>query len=452
MQVIQSASENILKILGKPKISDDSYRLMCYAISANAEDGVLLFNTLTRELLLLTNEEYERADALPELREKWFTVPRSLSDKTYADRAKFVLKATAKKPEHITSFTIFTTTDCNARCFYCYEKGCSRVPMSEETAHRAAKYIAERCGGERVSLTWFGGEPLYNKPVIDLICSDLSERGIEYVSFMLSNGYLFDDETVKKASEFWNLKKVQITMDGTEEVYNRVKAYIYRDGNSPYRIVMENIGRLLDHGIEVSLRMNMDRHNADDLMRLADELHERFGGRKGFTAYSHVLFEFVGKTEHVREAEERKRLYHRQQKLRGRLAEYGLCLMRGLSRTLPVTRCTADSGEALTILPDGRLGLCDNYVEDNFVGRLEDEMPDADAVQRFRETREPIEACAECFYYPECIRLKMCAETKECFPELREENLQSLIGSMRTAYAAWLEKKEPEEAEQSPTC
>ena len=452
MQTIQPASENILKILGKPKISDDSYRLMCYAVSANVEDGVLLFNTLTRELLLLTNEEYEKADVLPELREKWFAVPRSLPDKTYADRVRFVLKATAKKPEHITGFTIFTTTDCNARCFYCYEMGCSRVPMSEETAHRAAEYIAEKCGGERVHLTWFGGEPLYNKPVIDLICNDLSERGVEYDSYIVSNGYLFDDETVTKASELWKLKKVQITLDGTEEVYNRVKAYIYRDGNSPYRIVMDNIGRLLDHGIVVSVRMNIDKHNADDLIHLADELHGRYGDRNGFSAYSHVLFEFSGRTEHVREAEERKLLYHRQQELRDKLAEYSLYSVNGLSRSLPVTHCMADSGISLTILPDGRLGLCEDYIEDNSVGRLEDEAPDADAVKRFRETRETTEDCAECFYYPECIRLKMCAEDKECFPELREENLQSLIGSMRTVYAAWQEKKEPEEAEQDPTC
>lgn len=35
-----------------------SYRLMKYCISTEVEEGVLLFNVLTRELLLLTQEEY----------------------------------------------------------------------------------------------------------------------------------------------------------------------------------------------------------------------------------------------------------------------------------------------------------------------------------------------------------------------------------------------------------
>lgn len=64
--------------------------------------------------------------------------------------------------------------------------------MSNETAHKAAAYIAAHCGGEKVHLHWFGGEPLFNKQVIDIICTDLTEKGIVYESMMISNGYLFD--------------------------------------------------------------------------------------------------------------------------------------------------------------------------------------------------------------------------------------------------------------------
>ncbi|MEI3172875.1 MAG: radical SAM protein [Lachnospiraceae bacterium] len=138
-----------------------------------------------------------------------------------------------KEPEHITSYTIFTTTDCNARCFYCYEMGRSRIPMSDETAHKAAAYIAAHCGGEKVHLHWFGGEPLFNKQVIDIICTDLAEKGIVYESMIISNGYLFDGATVEQAVSHWKLKNVQITLDGTEEIYNRSKAFIYKDGTKP---------------------------------------------------------------------------------------------------------------------------------------------------------------------------------------------------------------------------
>lgn len=69
-------------------------------------------------------------------------------------------------------------------------------------------------------LAWFGGEPLYNAQVIDLICNDLVERGIGYESSMISNGFLFDEKLIKRAAELWRLRQIQITLDGTEGVYN----------------------------------------------------------------------------------------------------------------------------------------------------------------------------------------------------------------------------------------
>ena len=324
MQTIQSPSGNTIKILGKSKASENGFRWMTYVLSRNVEDGVLLFHTLTRELLLLTPEEYAAPDAMPELREKWFRVPRELDDRKYADQVRFVRKTLQKKPEHITNYTIFTTTDCNARCFYCYEMGRSRIPMSEETAHKAAAYIAKHCGGNPVKLGWFGGEPLYNKGVIDIICNDLAAQGIEYRSNVISNGYLFDEETVQKALKLWHVTWVQIALDGTEEVFNRCKAFIYKDSPSPYQVVMDNIDQLLDTGIHVHVRMNMDNHNSEDLMNLVNELHARFKGKKNLTAYSHVLFEFMGSKEHIRAEKERHDLYQKQQNLRKKLFEYGL--------------------------------------------------------------------------------------------------------------------------------
>ena len=291
MQTIQSPSGNTMKILGKPKASEDGFRWMTYVLPLRVEGGTLVFHTLTREMLLLTPEDYAAPDSLPALRDKWFRVPQALDDRKYADQVRFVRKTVRKKPEHITSYTIFTTTDCNARCFYCYEIGRSRIPMTEETAHKAAAYIADHCGGKPVHLGWFGGEPLFNKKVIDVICKDLTEKGIQYRSNIISNGYLFDQETVEQAVKLWNLTWVQIALDGTEEVFNRCKAFIYKDGPSPYQVVMGNIGHLLDAGVRVHVRMNMDNHNAEDLFVLADELHERFAGKEKLTAYSHVLFE-----------------------------------------------------------------------------------------------------------------------------------------------------------------
>ncbi|MEI3172874.1 MAG: hypothetical protein V8S76_02065 [Lachnospiraceae bacterium] len=65
----------------------------------------------------------------------------------------------------------------------------------------------------------------------------------------------------------------------------------------------------------------MDEHNADNLMELADELHEHFGGKGKFSVYSHTLFEFAGSKAHIRAQEERCQLYQKQQRLRKKLDE-----------------------------------------------------------------------------------------------------------------------------------
>ena len=452
MQTILPPSGNTIKILGKARPAEQDLRWMHYVLAQPVDGGVLVFHTLTRALLLLTPEEYAAPDNLPALRDGWFRVPQEMDDMKYADQVRFIRRTMQKEPEHITSYTIFTTTDCNARCFYCYEMGRSRIPMSNETAHKAAAYIAAHCGGEKVHLHWFGGEPLFNKQVIDIICTDLTEKGIVYESMMISNGYLFDGATVEQAVSYWKLKSVQITLDGTEEIYNRSKAFIYKDGKSPYQVVLANIQRLLDAGVSVHIRLNMDEHNADNLMELADELHERFGGKGKFSVYSHTLFEFAGSKAHIRAQEERRQLYQKQQRLRKKLDDCGIGASYYLRQKLRIRQCMADSGGSLTILPNGELGLCEHYSENNLVGHLDSEELDTAVVQSFRECWEQTEDCKTCFYYPECIRLKKCAEYKECFPEMRDEYREMLLGGMLNAYAAWQKNEEADEAEPTPVC
>ena len=452
MQTILPPSGNTIKILGKARSAEHGLRWMHYVLAQPVEGGVLVFHTLTRALLLLTQEEYTAPDAVAELRSSWFRVPQEMDDMKYADQVRFIRRTMWKEPEHTTTYTIFTTTDCNARCFYCYEMGRSRIPMSNETAHKAAAYIAAHCGGEKVHLHWFGGEPLFNKQVIDIICTDLAEKGIVYESMIISNGYLFDGATVEQAVSHWKLKSVQITLDGTEEIYNRSKAFIYKDSPSPYQVVLANIQRLLDAGVSVHIRLNMDEHNADNLMELADELHERFGGKSKFSVYSHTLFEFAGSKAHIRAQEERRQLYQKQQRLRKKLDDCGIGASYYLRQKLRIRQCMADSGGSLTILPNGELGLCEHYSENNLVGHLDSEELDTAVVQSFRECWEQTENCKTCFYYPECIRLKKCAEYKECFPEMRDEYREMLLGGMLNAYAAWQKNEEADEAEPAPVC
>ena len=108
---------------------------------------------------------------------------------------------------------------------------------------------------------------------------------------MISNGYLFDDNLIKTAKEDWNLQNVQITLDGTEEIYNKTKNYIYKNDENPFKRVINNIHKLAYNKISVSIRMNCDKHNFEDLIKLVHYLHEEFKGNDLVSMYVWPIFE-----------------------------------------------------------------------------------------------------------------------------------------------------------------
>jgi len=451
MKIISEACESILKIIARFQGNTAHSRMMHYCAETVTEDGILLYNLLTKELLLLTEEEYENRMENSYLKAHWFVVPEGTNEKELADLVKWVLKNKQKKNPPITGYTIFPTTDCNARCFYCFELGRSRIPMTEETAHKVAAYIAGHCGGEKVSISWFGGEPLYNRAVIDIICNDLREKGVAYTSRAISNGYLFDRETVQNAVENWNLKRVQITLDGTEAVYNKVKAFIYKNTN-PYHTVLENIGHLLDGGVAVQIRLNMDMHNADNLLELVEELGQRFAGKKGLHVYAHHLFKGNEPMADLHSYEEWEKRDGAMIRLEEKIESCGLASGGGISKKPKTNFCMADSGRSVTILPNGEIGLCEHFSEEEFIGHIDREGFDQAVVDSWKERIPEIPECAECFYYPECMQLKKCASGSVCFEQLRRERRRKTERQMLNEYRMWKNRETAEQTDEDAVC
>ena len=448
MQTIYQTAKPFDLLLKKQKMAaGQTYRPMYYVVEQPVEEGLLLYHTMTKALLLLTPEEAEiyktNPTALPQLVEQWFLVPQSHDDRLLSRQIRDVARMLEKKTDAITNYTILTTTDCNARCFYCYEMGRPRIPMSEETAIRTADYIINHCKGEKVSIQWFGGEPLYNKPVISLICRRLKEAGIVYHSTMISNGYLFNDSIIAEAKEEWLLEKVQITLDGTEQTYNRCKAYIYKDVNA-YRRVIGNIHKLQDAGIHVSIRLNIDMHNAVNLSELADELQREFTDPKGISVYLHALFEEAKGSKAIHDEEKRKFVFEQINDIEARLKDYGFTRPRSLNRKVKTNRCMADSDHSALIVPDGHIGKCEHYSDDHFVGHIGNDGWDSQMIENFKDTNDEIEACATCFDYPNCIWLKLCENSTNCYQEERDHDLNKLRQSMMRAYNKYKDQQEDE--------
>lgn len=423
MKVIKSFSSKIEAFLGKQEIASDKvYRMLAFCIITVEEGQTLVCNLLTRKWISVNDDELNilkngvagnLMDATAkELAEMWFLVPEDHKDCELCDEIRNFLNAFEKQDRTYTSYSIMTTLDCNARCFYCYQMGRnkSRAHMSAETALDVAKFIEKTSVKKDIKLNWYGGEPLYNDAVIDTICEYLQGQGINYTSSMITNGYLLSEEVISRAINKWKLKQVQISIDGPEEVYNKCKAYIYRDGGSPYRIVLSNLENVLKAGVFVTVRVNMDNHNVAQIYCLTDELKARFGEYPNFSIYAAGLYENSGPNNPKRNAKMRMELTNHLIDFEKYCSQNNLRISGRLTKTMRLRRCMADSDKAITISPEGNLGKCDHMMETDTFGSIYSPDIDRNMLEIWREKLNTKETCAGCPVYTDCYRLKKCAD------------------------------------------
>ena len=437
MQILIPTASLFEQIVGRQKRADGQrYRLMTYVVQQPVADGLLLYNTLTRSLLLLTPDEAADITALQELTDRWFLVPQAHDDRRLCLQVRQMADLLKPAAKTVTGYTILPTTGCNARCFYCYQKGARSVVMSAETADKTVRYIATHRGDETVKISWFGGEPLVNVQIIDRICTELSGQGVPFRSTMVSNGYLFDADTVQRAKDLWQLQRVQITLDGTAQTYNRVKDYVYRGVNAFDR-VLENIGLLTAAGIRVNIRLNVDKHNIEEMAELVELLHRRFGPNEYLSVYSHELFG-------ERTPEDNAELFARRMQLEQQIVSLGYGGKPSLQKDLQQNNCMADNDRSVVIAPDGHLGKCQHFIDSEFFGHIDSEERNEAVVRKFKERPPDQDACATCFYYPQCNRLVMCHHCVMCTPETRKESLYNMTQAMKYEYERYLGKNEKE--------
>ena len=64
--------------------------------------------------------------------------------------------------------------------------------------------------------------------VIDYISKKLVQNHIRFTSKITTNGFNLTKEIVERAIKYWHTNKIQVTIDGLFEEYNRIKITKYR--------------------------------------------------------------------------------------------------------------------------------------------------------------------------------------------------------------------------------
>lgn len=252
---------------------------------------ILAYNTLTTALVVLEpcvyknifeNHDYSQRDSI-QLLEMGFLIDDTFDEHQYL---KSLRETVAKSDNKISNLTIATTMDCNARCYYCFEHGCHHDTMTLETADELVKYICKNWNEKQICITWFGGEPLLAPHIIDYVTKCLEERSINFISKITTNGFLLNEELCRKAKYMWHTTRIQISMDGMGEEYNKIKNYVRIDSyTNPFNVVIQNIEIALKTELLVRIRINCNPDNMQKSIAFMEYLQSKFHKFPNFNAY-----------------------------------------------------------------------------------------------------------------------------------------------------------------------
>jgi uncharacterized protein len=210
----------------------------------------------------------------------------------YFDERKLVdqLVNLARYDQSWATITIAPTLACNFGCDYCYQNDAARLgPMSGETRHAAMAFVKKRAEGRRgLSVAWYGGEPLLAKDLVLSMSEELAvwceARRLAHSSIIVTNGYFLTGETAKRLAAV-KISTAQVTLDGDKPSHDQRR--ILKGGGATFDRILTNIVEAAQvEGFSISLRVNIDKRNRNDIDGLLVRLQEAgLSGKENFRVY-----------------------------------------------------------------------------------------------------------------------------------------------------------------------
>lgn len=259
-------------------------------------DEVFLMNTLSQAQLLVSHDVARLLDELPAVAETGRTLS---ADEAEAVRTLFehgfIVGSRDAERETIEQYftdvredsselrlTILTTLQCNFACEYCYQgehegPAVNGQKMSADTAAKLVRWVEERLDAiqpKRLSITFFGGEPLLNLPalfsVAEALWASTKARGVEQLINVVTNGLLLTPAVVTRLKAS-GLNGFKITLDGDRDTHDHLRPL--RGGQRSFDRIIQNLKSVAGM-CRLSIGGNFDMASADSFPALLDYLKE----------------------------------------------------------------------------------------------------------------------------------------------------------------------------------
>lgn len=261
-----------------------------YTTEIQIDDGKsMLYNTLSRKYYVYNVEDKEEIWSLLrnlncgsytfqeiEWLKIWLEKKIVLQDAIDELSELKVLENTAKYQDSTYNILIYATNACNFRCTYCEQKHVTRV-LDEKIMEQILKLVKNAAKkSKKVKIDWFGGEPVieYKKMfyILEKVNEICSAEGTSVYSTITTNGYLLTDAMLEQMQKL-NIKSMQITIDGNRTSHDARR--VLANGKGTFVKVMENVNKVLQHDIKVTLRINVDAENIEDISEVLNGIDKK---------------------------------------------------------------------------------------------------------------------------------------------------------------------------------
>ncbi|MEO0272702.1 MAG: radical SAM protein, partial [candidate division WOR-3 bacterium] len=293
------------------------YKPSKYNVIHEMNGGIVLFNTLTGAIAILDDRmivdyylrdngksisiQNEPTEVERNLIENGFIVPEEL------DELQFYIYA-----ENFTKFlseelyiVLLPTRACNFKCPYCFEAS-EATKMSEKDIESVLYFIKNllKTGKyKKLSLSWYGGEPLLAKDIITELGTGIleltKEFNIQLEAGITTNGFFLDDDTASELEKL-HVKWIQITIHPGEESHNKLRPT--KEGKPTYEKVKQAILTATRYFEETRVRLHIEKEGIKYLKRFLEEekdwlMHPRLRLEPAYVIDDSTGFCFLSRTK-----------------------------------------------------------------------------------------------------------------------------------------------------------
>ncbi|MGB4239090.1 MAG: radical SAM protein [Candidatus Hydrothermia bacterium] len=285
------------------------YNWSIWNVERDIEPGVMVLNTFSGAGVILTHGQYQllknntfnelEETLINNLIENGFLVPYSPSEEASLYWSLYNNVVCRSVYDEL-FLTLIPTYRCNLACKYCFEdhhylEKLSDVPQNERLEFPMLEKFIENYYNEfhfkKARIVFYGGEPLlfpeHFLNITQQLHKWLKEKGVNFSFSIVTNGTIYSERIIDALIEL-GLEKIQITLDGPENIHDERRPFL--SGKGSFNVIFEHIKKIVEKNVNVIVRINVDAHNTmyvQDLIRLFKE--NNLLSQKNFSFYQGLV-------------------------------------------------------------------------------------------------------------------------------------------------------------------